>query len=133
MIEAEFTRLVEDSAPRLLAYFARRVEPAADAADLLSETLTVAWRRRSKIPAAPDEQLSWLFGVAAYVLANSRRSRRRQSALVAELRSALTLRTDHDPTEATDLQLLVQDAMAAISPQSAEIVRLIHWDGLLIV
>lgn len=50
---AEMTRLerlAQDLAPQLLAYFTRRVDPTADAADLLSETLLVMCRRSRDPP-----------------------------------------------------------------------------------
>ena len=40
--------VLADAGPALLGFFLRRVEPAEDAADLVSETLAAAWKASRK-------------------------------------------------------------------------------------
>lgn len=119
--------LVRREAPDLLAYFERRAEPA-DAADLLGETLLVAWRRAVAIPADDREARMWLFGVARRVLATGRRSGVRRRALADRLRDELVHERPPPPADPA-----LAEALAALAPLDAEIIRLVHWDGFSLV
>jgi RNA polymerase sigma factor (sigma-70 family) len=113
--------------PDLLRYFARRVEPRADAADCLSETMTVLWRRRRSLPDSLDEQRAWAFGIAKRVLANQRRGRVRHAALADRVRAAVAVHGE-PASPAADLHL-ANDALAVLNETDRELVRLIVWDG----
>ncbi len=118
---AAFEDAVRPLMPDLLAYFVRRVDPREDAADCLSETLLVLWRRRRAWPAAPSDRRAWAFGVAKKVLANHARGRMRRHALAEHLRAELGASappaSDHDAL------------LDALSPKDRELVRLIVLDG----
>lgn len=122
---------VASLAPRhgaaILAYFARRVA-IDDAADLTSEVLLVAWRRREVIPGAARE-LPWLYGVARHVLANYRRAAGRRAAATAVL--AGELRTAVAAAEPTDDDALdVRRAMDDLPVELREVLQLTYWEGL---
>ncbi|WP_298210431.1 sigma factor [Ferrimicrobium sp.] len=53
---------------RFFAYTLRRVPSAGDAADVVAETYTIAWRGLEQIPVG-DAALLWLHGVAENVVA----------------------------------------------------------------
>jgi RNA polymerase sigma-70 factor (ECF subfamily) len=110
--------------PRLLGFFANRVDRRDEAADLLSEVFVVACRRPSDVPADPDEARMWLFGVARGVLDNHRRGRRRRDALAGRLREEFTESIDDDAA-----RVEVRHAVASLPSDLAELVRLVHWDG----
>ena len=117
----------------LLAYFLRRVEIAADAADLVGEVLLVAARRPERIPTTEEDARRWLFGVAARVLDNHRRGRRRALALAERMRDELAAlaaqhEQDADPAEAFEREA-VRATLGRLPERDAELVRLIHWDG----
>lgn len=90
----------------ILGYALRRTNSATDAADVVAETMLVAWRRINDMPDEP-ETLLWLYGVARRVLANSHRRTRRQDRLAEKLRShvveALTWIDPPSPTLAADI------------------------------
>lgn len=114
------------NAADLLSYFGRRVHIPADAADLLSETFVVAWRRGDRMPADPEQARMWLFGVARRVLANAARSTVRHADLTDKLRAHLeTLSTEHVDAETLD----IRDALDTIPADQSEVVRLVLWDG----
>lgn len=121
-------RAVREHGPALLAYFARRVTPVEDAADLMSEVMLVAWRRRADLPAAPDDR-PWLFGVARHVLANHRRGRLREAntvdRAVAHLRTGIT-RTAPAGPEGLDLAR----ALDSLPEEDRELITLSAWEGL---
>lgn len=120
---------LDDTATDLLAYFERRVRVRDDAADLLAETMLHAWRRVDTLPSEPERCRMWLFTIAAYVLANQRRSHRRRSALVEKVRGHLVEPTEPDLAEA----LSVRAAVLALAAAHRELVMLIHWDGFTVV
>lgn len=109
----------------VLGYLARRVDDPADAADLLSDVMLVAWRRRGDVPAAPADR-PWLYGVARHVLANHHRSTRRRSAAVERLRAAVEQVIPAPQTEAVD----VRRVLATLDPVDREILTLNAWEGL---
>lgn len=121
----DFMRSVTDE---LLAYFARRVALSEDAADCLSETLLVLWRRRDALPNAHNERRAWTYGVAHRVLAVHRRTGIRQLALSGRLRDELRSRP-MAPQSQDDAAIA---ALAALTPRDRELVTLVVWDGLTI-
>jgi RNA polymerase sigma-70 factor (ECF subfamily) len=127
--EDEFTHLVVDYGPRLLGYLARRTNSAEDAADLLAELFTVAWRRHAELPTEPDALLPWLYGVGRRVLANHRRGNIRRSALAEHLR-AYAGTIEPDPASLTDTALDVRRALAQLPDQDREILQLVAWEQL---
>ncbi|MFB4351683.1 RNA polymerase sigma factor [Microbacterium sp. LS_15] len=114
----------ETSASDLLAYLERRVGPD-DAADLLGETMVVAWRRVKQLPTDAEGARMWLFGVARGTLLNHARGVRRRWALVDRIRLAPSAL--HAP--GADQGAEVRDAIDRLDPDLADMVRLVHWDG----
>ena len=70
MNEASFEELYAAHSHRILGFFLRRVEPSEDAADLVTEVFTIAWRRIAAVPEGEAAKL-WLYGVARKVLATT--------------------------------------------------------------
>lgn len=123
--EAAFEESARVLTPALMAYFIRRVDPAEDATDCVSETLLVLWRQRDRFPAIAEEQRAWSFGVAKGVLANYRRGKVRRVALSEKLRAGLI----HEPGPGQPLDAEVHAALAGLRPRDRELVILIVWDG----
>lgn len=122
---------LHESSDDLLAYLERRVKSRDDAADLLSETLLQVWRRIDAFPAADlARQRMWLFTIAANVLANHRRSRRRHYALADRLRDNLAAASAVPDVAETNA---IRDAVLRLHEAQRELVMLIHWDGFTIV
>lgn len=123
--EARFTDLMIEVGPELLNYFERRVGEAG--ADLLSELMTTAWRRNPDLPIDHEQARMWLFGIARNLLRNSARSNVRQARLAHALR-------DFIPSNGPDAaeQLAIRDAVQRLDPDLAELVTLVHWEGLTI-
>jgi RNA polymerase sigma-70 factor (ECF subfamily) len=122
---SRFERLYEAARDPLARYLARRAAPDA-VEDLFAEVMTVAWRRLGEIP--PGVEIPWLYGTARRVLANHRRAGSRFGRLVERLASlgqgtgavGLPVRGDPDLAE----------ALAALSPTDAEVLRLWAWEEL---
>ncbi|HMS72852.1 MAG TPA: sigma-70 family RNA polymerase sigma factor [Baekduia sp.] len=124
-----FSRLFGDHERAVLAYALRRAARPEDAADIVAETFLVAWRRLDKVPPGDAARL-WLYGVARRQLANQRRGQLRRSQLADRLRQELA---QLDPTHAQPpddrVQALIA-ALARLSDQDREILRLEAWEGL---
>ena len=114
----------EAVAPELIEplrrFLARRTD-AATADDVLAETLLVCWRRVAELP---DEPLPWAYGVARNCLRNAERSARRQERVAARL--ALPSRWIRVAPE----DLALHEALAALRPDDAELLRLWAWERL---
>jgi RNA polymerase sigma factor (sigma-70 family) len=125
--EERFTSLMQTHADAVYRYVRRRLPAggAADAEDLLSEAMTVAWRRLDDIP--EDSTLAWLYGVARKQLANSRRRNARRSAHDVQLRLPGLTASAEDEAVAS---LSVQAAINGLNPSEREVILLTAWEGL---
>lgn len=125
-----FERLVQETRDDLLAYAIRRSANAEDAADVLSETYLIAWRKLEKIPPGDSARL-WLFGVAANVLRRGAERHRSSEALKERLSSEppdkaqLESIADEDPTIRS-----LRAGLASLPARDREILTLTAWEGL---
>lgn len=126
--EESFRRLFHEYYADVLAYALRRTSQAADAQDVVAETFTVAWRRLDAIPA--DNELPWLYAVAARTLKNQQRSHRRLSSLRTKLAGAAGAKPESDPFGRDSRWSAVVTALAELTADEQEILRLAAWEGL---
>jgi RNA polymerase sigma-70 factor (ECF subfamily) len=119
---------VTDNAADILAYLTRRVDPSEDAADLLSEVLTVLWKKAGALPTKDEDIRPWMFGIARKILQHHYRTQGRQHALADRLRSMLTV-TEHPGFTITDDHLDLRQALAQLSQIDRDIIGLVHWEG----
>ena len=116
-----FERLYRGYGVDVLAYLRRRATPEL-ADDGLAETFLVVWRRLDEVP---DEPRAWLLSVARRVLANQRRSFRRQGALVERMSMERPL-----PVASEVERDSVLDALSKLRSVDQEVLLLVAWDGL---
>jgi RNA polymerase sigma-70 factor (ECF subfamily) len=114
----------------VLGYLARRSATPEQAADAFSDVFLVAWRRLDDVPAAPREARLWLYGVARHTLANARRALRRRDQLVARLAATLPRSAFVAPAVEPAGPGQLRAALAQLSPDDAELLRLVAWEGL---
>lgn len=125
--QVRFAAVVSANGEDLLAYFARRVAPREDAADLVSETFMVMWRRVRDLPVEPERARMWAFGIASRLITNHTRGRIRRHALVDRLRDHLRS-TQVDFVDSTDAHA-VRAAVDALPAEQRELITLVHWEG----
>lgn len=125
-------RTFELAAPNLLRFLLRRVEPREDAADVLAEVFVVAWRKRRRLPADPEQLTGWLYGTARLVAQNHQRTSHRAAKLAERLRLELNTSnaTVEDHAEHVAEADQIRRALLTLPPKNAELVRLVHWEGL---
>ncbi len=126
--QERFSGLYATHVDALLGYALRRVDRSVDAADIVSDTFLVAWRRLSDVPDGDAARL-WLYGVARKTLANHRRGEGRRSALGARLRSDLAA-TVPDHAFAVTERETVRAALGRLADRDREILELAAWEEL---
>jgi RNA polymerase sigma-70 factor, ECF subfamily len=114
--------LFSDHAAALRAYARRRVAKGA-ADDVVSDVFVVAWRRLEEVP---DDALPWLLACAQRIIANQRRTIRRQAALLERLTHERACSAHaHERTDS-----VLGEALAALSEGDREVLMLVAWEGL---
>lgn len=126
---ARFSAMFEAHSRPLLAYALRRTERPADAADVVSETMLVAWRRLDEVPGGAETR-PWLFGVTRRVLSNHYRSERRGTRLGERLRESLAEVEIADHAEAVGTRTAVREALLRLDEDDRELLCLTAWEGL---
>jgi RNA polymerase sigma-70 factor (ECF subfamily) len=128
--QARFRALYRAHADPVLAFALRRVRQPEDAADVVAQTFTVAWRRVGELPPG-DEARLWLYGVARNVLANVERGHRRRGRLGERLRHELSRSySEPDPAVALAEAAAVSQALQALPAADREVLTLSAWEGL---
>lgn len=124
-----FGELYEDSRSRMLAYALRRSASPEDAADVVAETFTIAWRRLDDVPVG-DASILWLYATGRRVLANQSRRVRRRAALVDRIGSELGEAVVSHFGE-FDVELLsASRALRSLREVDREVLMLVAWEGL---
>lgn len=127
--EAERLSALWDAyAHRVQAYAMRHVD-ADTAAEVVSETFLVAWRRLSEVPRDP---MPWLLVVARNTIRNAYRSQYRARALRDELARIASVLPPVAPA-AEDIAIEREGllrGLATLSAKEREAVLLTSWDGL---
>jgi len=125
---ARFESLYVENYGSIYSYVARRATPggASEAADIVAEVFTVAWRRRTELPPAPEDRL-WLFGVARRYVFDHYRRNGRSRQLVDRLGHA----RDISPESSEILSNgRVAAALERIRPSDREVLLLAFWDEM---
>jgi RNA polymerase sigma factor (sigma-70 family) len=121
-----FRSLYQANYHLILGYALRRAD-ATDAADVVAETFTTAWRRLREVPEGEEARL-WLYGVARRVLANQRRAARRRLRLAGRLRdeSRIARSSAAEPS----VEGGVRAAFSRLRQEDRELLSLTAWEGL---
>jgi RNA polymerase sigma factor (sigma-70 family) len=123
-----FDALFASYSSDIVAYCGWRAASASDAQDAAAEVFLTAWRRLDALPEG-DAARVWLYATARRVVANQRRSNRRQAALYERLAldGAATVR---EPPAADPEATLVHEALGRLRERDREILLLAEWEGL---
>src|SRR5688572_26284805 len=124
--EAWLEALFRAHADPIHRYAAQRVGEE-EAADVVSDTFAVAWRKRRRIP--PDAERPWLFGVARRETLRRGRNRARGQALYERL---LTQRPADvaDHSDGVSARVDVYRALAALRTGDRDILLTTLWTDL---
>jgi RNA polymerase sigma factor (sigma-70 family) len=123
-----FDALFASYSSDIAAYCGWRAASASDAQDAAAEVFLTVWRRLDELPEG-DAARVWLYATARRVIANQRRSTRRQAALYERLAvdgSAVV----QEPPSADPEETLVHEALGRLRQRDREILLLAEWEGL---
>ncbi|GAB3821285.1 RNA polymerase sigma factor [Kribbella italica] len=126
--ERRFRELFDSQFRPLLGYALRRVGSPDDAADVVAESMLVAWRRIDEVPVDDSARL-WLYGVARRVVANHRRGELRRDRLAGRLRQHL-VEAMPDHSDLTGSTAVIQQGLDSLSDDDRDLLMLTAWDGL---
>jgi RNA polymerase sigma-70 factor (ECF subfamily) len=104
---------------RVAAYARRRGSPDPDA--IAAETMTIAWRRLSQVPA--DDPLPWLYATARNLVLAEPRRRLRQAGRLAEPEIS-------SAPELGGLDPELEQALRSLRPADREALLLVAWEDL---
>ncbi len=127
--EACFGRLFDETRADLLAYALRRARSPEDAADVLSETFLIAWRRLESLPPG-DEARLWLFGVARNVLRRDVSRERAIDAVVERLAHELRDAVPTFPRSEQERSPELWVALKALPESQREVILLAAWEQM---
>ncbi|MEV6524304.1 sigma-70 family RNA polymerase sigma factor [Longispora sp. NPDC051575] len=116
--EAWFRAVYAECYPAVVRYGLRRLGASGPAEELAQEVFLTAWRRRHDVP---DHELPWLYGVARRLLANEWRRTRPTFVELVETPA---------PAGGVDELLDVRAALATLSEDDRELLRLVGWEQL---
>ncbi|WP_245958571.1 sigma-70 family RNA polymerase sigma factor [Microbacterium bovistercoris] len=98
----------------------------ASADDVVQETLLRAWRTPRVLEQDPSTCRAWMFTVARHIVIDEARSaRNRHENAVADVPE----RAADDETDRLFDAMLIQDALAAVSPEHREVVVAAYYRG----
>ena len=112
----------------IVAYCGWRAGSQSDAQDAAAEVFLAAWRRLDELPEG-DAARVWLYATARRVIANQRRSARRQVALHERL-ALEAASAPREPSSASPEEALVHEALRRLGPHDREVLLLAEWEGL---
>lgn len=125
-----FEDLFERCYGPLLAYAIRRAPSAEDAADVVSDTFTVAWRRIGDLPPGEEARL-WLYGTARRVIGTQRRGSSRRAALDERLLADARLNyASARPLHPSGGEDRLVTALESLSESDQELLHLAAWEEL---
>jgi RNA polymerase sigma factor (sigma-70 family) len=119
---AQFEGLFRRNIRPVRAYAVRRDPQRAE--DVVAETFATAWRRLEQVP---GHELPWLLAVARRVLANQRRSEKRQTRLAQRLAQERPAAAEPEDDPRASLALA---ALRTLSERDREVLLLIERDCL---
>ena len=129
----EFAAIFDRHAPHIHRYLARRVG-TQHADDLLGETFTAAFRKRSTYYVDRADARPWLYGMATHLVGQHRRDEARQYRLHAVALPDLPVEGPADraiaSTSARSLRGQVGAALQALAQGDRDVLLLIAWEDL---
>lgn len=125
--DARFHRLYQANFRSIQAYAVNRVGSADDAADIVADVFTAAWRRLDDIPSPPADRL-WLYGTARRIISRHYRSASRLRNLVDRVIDKERTTGAVPGVDPVTERLLT--AIDGLRPADREALLLVYWEEL---
>jgi RNA polymerase sigma factor (sigma-70 family) len=132
---AAFQELYQRHVDQLIGFAVRRLSSPEEVADLVSAVFLEAIQSAKRYDPAKAEAISWLFGIAANLLAQGRRRGTREAFALQRLAGQRLLQPDEYEElerriDAAHLHGAVHAAVAALPDGERQLVELVSFDGL---
>jgi RNA polymerase sigma factor (sigma-70 family) len=127
--EERFRIVYECNYARILGYALRRTTSPEDAADVVADTFTTAWRKFDDIPGGEEATL-WLYGVARRTIANHHRRRANRSDVLEMLTRDYEEVVWLDPLPAGGSSSALAEAWMALRSDDRDLLGLVAWETL---
>ncbi|MFZ5693460.1 MAG: sigma-70 family RNA polymerase sigma factor [Pseudomonadota bacterium] len=126
-----FAKLFDFYAPRLKAFLMRRGATADIAEDLVQDVLLNVWRKAAQFDPARADASAWIYAMARNVRIDLvRRQRRAEAYVKSEASFGSDIDWPEDAAVVSERERLVQTAMAGLSTEQTEVVRLSFFEGV---
>lgn len=127
---AAFSALFDHFAPRLNAYIRKLGTDAAQAEELVQETMLTVWRKAGSFDPVKASASTWIYTIARNKRIDALRRERRPEL---DPTDAAFVPDDHaeatsDPIDAAAHQKELAEAIAALPPEQAELLRLAYYE-----
>ncbi|MGB4137758.1 MAG: sigma-70 family RNA polymerase sigma factor [Microbacterium sp.] len=124
--QERLTALYEIHAGPIRRYVVSLTHDRATADDIVQETLLRAWRTPRILAQEPETTRAWMLTVARHIVIDEARSAsRRHEEVVAEVPE----RRAGDEIDRLFDALLIEDALAAVSPEHREVIIAAYYRG----
>ena len=125
--EARLVALYDAHAGPIWRYVVRLTGDRAGADDVVQETLLRAWRSPKILEQEPSTTRAWMLTVARHIVIDEARSaRRRHERTVDELPERVT----GDDTDALFDAIIIQEALASLTPEHRAVIVKAYYRGL---
>jgi RNA polymerase sigma-70 factor (ECF subfamily) len=127
-----FTDLFNHFAPRVKAYLVRNGAGEAQAEEIAQEALLTVWRKAALFDASAASASTWIFTIARNLRIDAARREKRGGAIRVDEAEA-EFETDDAPLPdarlaAAEAEARVRAALAALSNEQREVVRMSYFD-----
>jgi RNA polymerase sigma-70 factor (ECF subfamily) len=126
-----FAKLFDYYAPRLKAFLMRRGAAAEIAEDLVQDVLLNVWRKAAQFDPARADASAWIYAMARNVRIDlARRQRRAEAYVKSEAPFENDIDWPEDAAIVSEREKMVRAAMAGLSTEQTEVVRLSFFEGI---
>ena len=126
--EAALATLYRTHADALFGFAVQRLGDRGLAEDLVQEVFTRVWRRAADFDARRGSFRAWLYGIARNAVIDMERRRAVRPPVTEERDTAAE--PGPDPIEEAMLRWQIRSALARLSPDHREVIRLVRFEGL---
>jgi len=124
-----FSQLFDHFAPRLNAYMRKLGSDAAQAEELVQETMLAVWRKAPSFDPAKAGASTWIYTIARNKRIDSLR-RQRPEVDETDLATIPAEQPEEDPLDTARQQQNIETAIASLPAEQADLLRLAYYSDM---
>lgn len=126
--DAALATLYRAHADAIYGFAVQRLGDRGLAEELVQEVFTRVWRSAGDFDGRRGSFRAWLYGIARHAVIDMERRRAARPPMAAEGRPAVE--PTAEPIEQAILRWQIQSALARLTPEHREVIRLVRFEGL---